>query len=87
MKFDDTYVSRRHRYWLGKESDSGRHYASIPMINSKIDYVEHYWITPAQFEQFSDHQNLAINFVEECRSRVHDDLLVYRPGSDRGIPV
>ena len=87
MKFEDTYVSKEHRYWLGIETDSGRHYAAIPVANQMIDYVEEYWIDRDQYDRFLRDERLAIKFVEECRRREHDDLLVYKPGSDRGTPV
>jgi hypothetical protein len=87
MKFDDTFASRRHRYWLGVEADSGRYYASIPVVNSTIDYIEYYWIMPEQYKAFMGNETLAVDFITECRRREHDDLLVYPPGGDRGIPV
>ncbi|MCW2592083.1 MAG: hypothetical protein JWQ86_4510 [Mycobacterium sp.] len=87
MRFDDTYMSRENRYWLGIESESGRHYASIPVANGMIDYVEYYWISTNQYEEFMTDPKLAIEFVEACRRREHDDLLVHKPGTNRGIPV
>jgi hypothetical protein len=30
---------------------------------------------------------LALAFVEECRRREHDDLLLVKPGWNRGVPV
>lgn len=87
MRFKDTYISREHRYWLGIEQDSGRHYASIPVANQMIDYVEYYWITPEEYQRFLDDQQLVLSFIEACRRREHDDLLVHKPGTDRGIPV
>ncbi|MGX9789757.1 hypothetical protein [Mycobacterium sp. MMS18-G62] len=87
MRFEDTYISREHRYWLGIEQDSGRHYASIPVANQMIDYVEYYWITPDEYQRFLKDQRLALSFIEACRRHEHDDLLVHKPGTDRGVPV
>ena len=87
MKFKDTYMSREHRYWLGVETSSGRHYASIPVANGMIDYVEYYWIDDAKYEAFLGDEKRAIAFVDACRRREHDDLLIQKPGTNRGTPV
>lgn len=86
MKFQKSYFSEQNRYWLGKESNSGRYYLGIPVSNSMVDYIEFYWIDGAQYRDFSDNQSLASEFAEACRRREHEDLLVYEPGSDRGTP-
>jgi hypothetical protein len=87
MKFEDTYMSRENRYWLGVEAESGRHYASIPVANGMVDYVEYYWIEPDQYQKFLDDPKSAIAFIEACRRRENDDLLVQKPGTNRGTPV
>ena len=87
MRFEDTYFSREDRYSLGVESTSGRNYVSIPVSNGVVDYEEYYELTPAQFEQFSHDRNAAIQFVESCRRHERDELLLQKPGSNRGTPV
>jgi hypothetical protein len=87
MKFDDTFFSREDRYSLGIESTSGRHYASIPVSNGIVDYEEYYEITLDQYRAFSGDRDAAIEFVESCRRHEHDDLLIEKPGSNRGTPV
>lgn len=87
MKFDDTYFSREDRYSLGVESDSGRYYASIPVSNGIVDYEEYYELTYDQYQTFLDHRGAAIEFVESCRRHERDDLLLEKPGSNRGTPV
>jgi hypothetical protein len=87
MKFDDTSFSPEDRYSLGIESTSGRHYASIPVSNGIVDYEEYYEITSDQYRAFSDDRNTATEFVESCRRHEHDDLLIEKPGSNRGTPV
>ncbi|WP_082956094.1 MULTISPECIES: hypothetical protein [unclassified Mycobacterium] len=87
MKFDDTYFSREDRYSIGIESMSGRYYASIPVSNGLVDYEEYYELTPEQYEHFLHDRAAAIEFIESCRKREHDDLLLQRPGSNRGTPV
>lgn len=87
MGFDDTFFSRDDRYSLGIESTSGRHYASIPVSNGIVDYEEYYEITPEQYQGFLGDPAAAIEFVESCRRHEHDDLLIEKPGSNRGTPV
>ncbi|WP_082964357.1 hypothetical protein [Mycobacterium sp. E796] len=87
MKFDDTYFSREDRYSIGVESTSGSHYASIPVSNGIVDYEEYYKLTPDQYHDFLRDKDAAIEFVEACRRREHDDLLLQRPGNNRGTPV
>ena len=87
MKFEDTYFSREHRYSLGVESISRRNYASIPVSNGIVDYEEYYALAPQQYQRFLENPSAAIEFVEECRRHEHDDLLLEKPGSNRGTPV
>ena len=87
MKFDDTYFSRDDRYSIGVEATSGRYYASIPVSNRIVDYEEYYELTEDQYRNFLRDRGAAIEFVEACRRREHDDLLLQRPGSNRGTPV
>jgi hypothetical protein len=86
MKFDDTYFSREDRYSHGVECTSGQNYASIPVSNGIVDYEEYYAITPDQFDEFVASRDAALQFVESCR-REQDDLLIQKPGSNRGTPV
>ncbi|WP_082951718.1 hypothetical protein [Mycobacterium sp. 852002-51057_SCH5723018] len=87
MTFAVVYSSREDRYSIGVESPSGRYYASIPVSNGIVDYEEYYEITKDQYHQFLRDKAAAIDFVEACRRREHDDLLLQRPGSNRGTPV
>ncbi|WP_083198665.1 hypothetical protein [Mycobacterium malmoense] len=87
MKFDDTYFSREDRYSIGVESTSGRYYASIPVSNGIADYEEYYELTPNQYHHFLRDPSDALDFIEACRRREHDDLLLQRPGNNRGTPV
>ena len=87
MKFDDTYFSKEDRYSIGVESTSDRYYASIPVSNGIVDYEEYYELTQDQYQEFLRDREAAIEFIEACRRREHDDLLLQRPGSNRGIPV
>ncbi len=87
MRFSDVFVSRADRYSVGIELDSGRPYVSIPVSNGVVDYEEYYAISPEQFDAFLVDRTAAIEFVEACRRREHDDLLFLKPGTNRGTPV
>ncbi|GAB5905513.1 hypothetical protein BKG77_22435 [Mycobacteroides chelonae] len=87
MKFEDVYFSKENRYSIGTETDSGRYYVSIPVSNGIVDYEEYYAIDAEQYGLFLRDQVAAIQFVEECRKHGHDDLLLQKPGTNRGTPV
>jgi hypothetical protein len=87
MKFEDTYFSKEDRYSLGIESTSDRHYVSIPVSNGIVDYEEYYEITPDEYHLFLSDKAAAVEFVESCRKHERDDLLIQKPGSNRGTPV
>lgn len=87
MGYEDTYFSREERYFLGKETESDRYYAAFPVTLGFLDYNEYYELTHSQYENFMEDSVAALEFVEECRRREHDDLLLEKPGRNRGTPV
>lgn len=87
MNFDDAYFSREHRFSLGTETGSRRRYLSIPVSNGLVDYEEYYELSPEQYDAFLADPGAAVPFAEECRNRQHDDLLIQKPGWNRGTPV
>lgn len=87
MKFSDTFVSREDRYSISAELDSGRLYVSIPVSNGVVDYEEYYAISAEQSDVFLADRTAAIEFVEACQQHQHDDLLILKPGTNRGTPI
>ncbi|AMT69928.1 hypothetical protein [Mycobacteroides immunogenum] len=87
MRFEDVYFSKEDRYSIGLETDSGRYYISIPVSNGLVDYEEYYAIDTEQYKLFLGNKSAAIPFVEACRRHEHDDLLIQKPGTNRGTPV
>ena len=87
MNFVDSYVSREHRFSLGREADSGRYYLSIPVSNGVVDYEEYYEVDRERYAQYLDDPLAAVPFAEACRAREHDELLIQKPGWNRGTPV
>lgn len=86
MKFNDVFVSRELRFSLGQEAESGRYYLSIPVANRMVDYEEYYEIEQAAFERYRAEPEAAVPFLERCRSHEADELLILKPGTDRGVP-
>ncbi|TDZ76262.1 hypothetical protein [Mycobacteroides salmoniphilum] len=87
MKFEDAYFSKVDRYSIGTETDSGRPYVSIPVSNGLVDYEEYYAVNTEQYQVFLRDSAAAVSFVETCRRHEHDDLLIQKPGTNRGTPV
>jgi hypothetical protein len=40
-----------------------------------------------QYHAFLNNRDTAIEFIESCRRHERDDLLIQKPGSNRGTPV
>lgn len=87
MQFNDTYFSREERFSVGTEQESGKKYLSIPVSNGLVDYEEYYELTQAQYAQFIDDHVAAANFADSCRRHERDELLIQKPGWNRGTPV
>lgn len=85
MKFNDAFVSRDLRFSLGEEEESGRYYLSIPVANRMVDYEEYYEIDRATYERYRAEPEAAIPFLERCRKQEVDELLILKPGTDRGV--
>jgi len=83
----DSFFSRKHRYALGLDLESNRHYASLPVTIGVADYNEYYLLTDSQYEHYLADPEGALAFIEECRRREHDDLLMQQPGWNRGTPM
>lgn len=84
MKFKDLFANKESRYSLGIEEGASKYYLSIPVCNSFVDYEEYYEISQADFKLFQLNTEQGAFFADECRSRMHDNVLFIKPGSDRG---
>lgn len=87
MEFRDIYFNHEERFSLGIEETSGKFYAAFPVRNDMIEYEEYYEITRAQFDLFQTDLNAALAFVNRCRRRELDELLIQKPGSRRGSAI
>ncbi|WP_444929945.1 hypothetical protein ACJJIF_19530 [Microbulbifer sp. SSSA002] len=87
MKFTDVAVNRAERFSIGVEEGARRFYVSIPVRNEYADYEECYEITKEAYELYKMDLNNALEFVDKCRSRQVDDLLIQKSGRLRGAPL
>ncbi|WP_434778580.1 hypothetical protein [Neisseria sp. Ec49-e6-T10] len=81
------FVDKINRFTIGQFHEINKYYISIPVRNMLIDYDEYYEINKDTFDKFLDDPQTALPFVEQCRERKLDDLLILKPGRDRGDPV
>jgi len=87
VKPQDAFFSREDRYSLGVDLETGRHYASLPVSNGVVDYEEYFELSDIQFAAFLVNRDEALAFVDACRRREHDELLMVQPGANRGTAV
>jgi len=86
MRFEVRHVCRQHRYSLGTDTLTGQRYLSIPVANRLVDYEEYYLLTKSEYHRLIAEALEAAAFASACRDRRHDDRLILKPGSDRGLP-
>lgn len=79
-------MCRDHWYSLGTDTQTGRPYLSIPVANRLVDYEEYYLLTETEYHRLIAEASEAAAFASACRDRCHDDRLILKPGSDRGLP-
>lgn len=87
MTFSDTYVNREEMFSLGVEETSGQFYVSFPVSSGFADYEEYYAIDQPMFERFQHDLPSALQFVNRCRRRELDELLMQKPGWNRGSAI
>jgi hypothetical protein len=85
MKFNDVFFSKSERFSVGTEEESGKLYVSIPVSNRMVDYEEYFEIDKSTFDTYIKDPASALSFVERCRNREVDHLLIIQPGIDRGV--
>lgn len=86
MKFNDLYFSKSGLFSVGVEEDSGSYYISIPVSNNLVDYEEYYRLDKETFDKFSNNLEQLKFIADECRDRLRDNYLFYKPGTNRGHP-
>ena len=84
MRWNCVYVDKVRRFSLEIEEESGRTFVSIPVYNGMVEYEEWYEVDAQDFERYRADPTLAFDFVERCKARQLDHLLLLPPGRDRG---
>ncbi|MCY7264249.1 MULTISPECIES: hypothetical protein [Pseudomonas] len=87
MKFIDLLVNREEMFSMGIEALSGQYYVSFPVSLGVVDYEEFYAIDRATFELFEQDLQAALEFVTRARKRELDQLLIMKPGKNRGTAI
>ncbi|MBF0678824.1 MAG: hypothetical protein IR164_07790 [Devosia sp.] len=78
QRFTDLYVSRRHRFSLGKDQQTGGLYLSTPISGSvrAVEFEAYFRISAEEYARFSADPSLTESFLEECRQHLHSDRLI-----------
>ncbi|WP_268796900.1 hypothetical protein [Pseudomonas huanghezhanensis] len=87
MKYKRIQVNREEMFSLGVEETSGQFYVSLPVSSGFADYEEYYAIDGHMFERFQNDLASAVQFVNRCRRRELDELLMEKPGWNRGSAI
>lgn len=85
MRFVNIFFSKEDRYSLGMDLQTLGRYFAIPVSNQTVDYEEYYAISNELFETFMKDHEKAKEFARQCGRREHDELLIIKPGADRGV--
>lgn len=86
MRWNCVHLDTERRFSLEIEEESGRTFVAIPVSNRMADYLEWYEVDAPTFQRYRIDPALAYGFVERCKRRELDHLLLFPPGSDRGVP-
>jgi hypothetical protein len=87
MQWQDVYVDREQHFALVMDNRSGRTFLAIPVANDKVTYDEYYEIDQETFDHYLEDSSKALPMAQQARKRELDHLLLYKPGTDRGIPL
>jgi hypothetical protein len=86
-KLKALFVDRVKRFSLEVDLETGRNYIGIPVRNSMVEYTEWYEVTDKDtFAKYQADPTLAHDMVGKAKRREIDNLLLLKPGSDRGEP-
>ena len=86
MRMSCVFVDRERRFSLDVDEETGRTFVSIPVRNQTVEYDEWYEVDAQTFSAYRADPALAHDFVDRCKRRELDHLLLLRPGADRGLP-
>jgi hypothetical protein len=84
-RFRTFRTDRDNRFSIGLDMRWESYFVSIPGSNRLCDDEEYYRISATEFRTFKDDMTRALPFIEACRRRENDDLLIIPRGADRGV--
>lgn len=78
-RFQDTFISREHRFSLGIDLQTDRHYLSTPVsgVNRAVEWEAYFTITEGQFQDFQANPASTDAFTEDCRMGRNEHLLIH----------
>ena len=83
-RYDETHFSAVHRFSIKNDLKTGDYFLAMPVTTGVVDHDEQYRLSADQYRAFAADLNSAVEFVEACRRREHDDQLIYPPGRGEG---
>lgn len=79
-------VSKKDRYAINQDLDSGKYYLSFPVFNGYVDYEEYYEVLPDELESIMRDETALQLLLKKSHNRENDERLLLKPGSIRGSP-
>lgn len=78
-RFQDTFISAEHRFSLGIDRRTHRHYLSTPVsgVNRVVEWEAYFTVTEVQFRAFQANPATADAFMEDCRMGRNEQLLIH----------
>jgi hypothetical protein len=85
VQIKPVFVDKVRRFSLDVDEETGRTFLSIPVRNTMVEYSEWYEVDKETFERFMGDPTLAYDLVGKAKRHEVDHLLLFKPGSDRGV--
>ena len=78
-RFQDTFISREHRFSLGIGHRTDRRYLSTPVsgVNRAVEWEAYFTITEGRFQDFQANPASTDAFTEDCRMGRNEHLLIH----------
>lgn len=78
QRFTDLFISRPHRFSLGKDQQTGALYLSTAISGAvrAVEYEAYFRISAEEFERFHAEPSRAKSFLEDCRQHRNGDRLI-----------
>lgn len=75
------------RYFSFRQDEiTGKYYLSIPVSNSRIDYMEYYEVPNVMVDSYPDNIQEVEDLVKKCREGLMFHIALHKRAPDRGEP-